>query len=91
MGYEWFDGTREAIQSNEGAYIRRSSALDRLTKDGPQNLFFPNDYVVLGVCAPMATFGLMGTVYSLLKGAGSKYTRYQIFLDKDAHFLFRHA
>ena len=72
MGYEWYDGSREAIQSNEGAFIKRTSALDRLTNDGPQNLFFPNDYVVLGVCAPMATFGLMGTVYSLLKGAGSK-------------------
>jgi len=71
MGYLWYSADRQSIENFPGAFIRRDGALSRLFSDGPENLYFPNDHVVLCVSIPMMLGGLIGVTICLGKGVSN--------------------
>jgi len=71
--YEWYNASREQIRDfGTHLYVKRGGALTRLLYDGPQNLNYPIDALVLGVFYPMAVGGLFATTFCLVKGVSSK-------------------
>lgn len=91
MGYDWYDGGTRSVATFGAAFIRRQTAFARLYEDGIQNLFFPNDHVVLFVAFPMMVCGLAGTCFCLGKGLNGKFLLQRVTLCYDLQFRYDKA
>ena len=72
MGYKWFF-EQELRNLPKKEMIGRSGSIERLIKDGPLNLYGPQDYYCLLVFVPLAVVGFGATLWSLQKGLSSEF------------------
>ena len=72
MGYKWFF-EQELRNMPKKEMVGRSGSIERLMKDGPLNLYAPQDYYCLLLYVPLAVVGFCATLWSLQKGLSSKF------------------
>jgi len=72
MGYQWFF-EQELRNMPKKEMIGRSGSIERLVKDGPLNLYGPQDHYCLLVFVPLAVVGFGATLWSLQKGLSSEF------------------
>ncbi|CBY33604.1 unnamed protein product [Oikopleura dioica] len=72
MGYQWFF-EQELRNMPKKEMIGRSGSIERLVKDGPLNLYGPQDHYCLLVFVPLAVVGFGATLWSLQKGLSNMH------------------